>query len=135
MNLKSKLKIHFDNLVNKIAGEGRLKIYDDVDKTITWHVVPCETMKDFADEKYNKKKQIIQLIIIILLWILPFKQLFELIYYQTHDYHIYQRPAYYMSYFGMALGEDEISFTILRFLIIFVGNYYHSFCKLINYNY
>ena len=116
-----------ENVVNKILGEGKLKAYDEIEKIATRWLLPSENLSDFFDEKYNTKKQIFQLIIIIILWITPIKWLIELIVYQTYDYHA---AAYYTSYFGMANGKDEVSFTILGILIIFCGNYFHSFCKL-----
>ena len=116
------------NLVDKIAGEEKIKAYDDFEKTATRYFFPAKTLKDFLDGKYSIKRQILQLIIIILLWIAPIKWSIELIVYQTYDYY---GTSYYTSYFGMALGQDEISFTILGILIIFSGNYYHSFRKFI----
>lgn len=116
------------NLVNKISGEGKLKIYDEVERTLTRYFFPSKTIEDFLNEKYCIKRQIIQIVMIILLWIAPIKWLIELIVYQTHDYHW---AAYYTSYFGRAFGKDEVSFTSLGILIIFSGNYYHSFCKLV----
>ena len=123
---------NFD-LFKKIAGEGRLKAYDEMEKVLTRYFIPSDSLIDFFDGKYNIKKQIIQSILIIIIWIAPIKWLIELIVYQAYDYH---GPAYYTSYFGMALGKDEMSFTILATLVICFGNYFHSFCKLtVNLNY
>ena len=118
---------HLENFVNRIASEGKVKVYDEIEKVVTRWSVPLDNLIDFLDQKYNKKKQIFQFIIIITLWITPIKWLIELIVYQTYDYHL---AAYYTSYFGMANGEDEMSITILGILIIFWGNYFHLFCNL-----
>ena len=100
---------------------------------MTRYFVPSDNLTDFFDGKYNIKKQIIQSIMLIILWIAPIKWLIELIVYQTYDYY---GPSYYTSYFGMALGQDEISFTILGILVISLGNYFHSLSKLtVNVNY
>ena len=118
-----------ENLLNRIAGEGKLKAYDQFEKILTRWLIPSESLIDFLDEKYNTRKQIFQFIINIILWIVPIKWLIELIVYQIYDYHGYL-SVYYTSYFGMALGKDEVSFTTLGILIIFCGNYFHLFCKL-----
>ena len=125
--MKLNLKLNF-NLFSRIADDGKIKAYDDFEKTVTRYFFPAKTLKDFLDGNYSIKRQIIQFIIVIFLWIAPIKWLIELIVYQTYDY---RGPSYYTSYFGMALGQDEISFTSLGILIIFSGNYYHSFRKLI----
>ena len=125
------MKLNFSlnrNLVSRMVNDGKIKGYEDFEKIMTRYFFPAETLKDFLDEKYSIKRQIIQWIIVIFLWIAPIKWLIELIAYQTYGY---RGPSYYTSYFGMALGQDEVSFTCLGILIIFSGNYYHSFCKLI----
>ena len=117
------------NLVDKIAGKGKMKIYDDFEKTVTRYFFPAETFKDLLDGKYSNKKLIIQWIIIILLWIAPIRWPTELIAYRIgYDYHV---TGYYTSYFGRAFGEDEISFTTLGILLVFSGNYYHLIRMLI----
>ena len=63
----------FENFVNKIVGEGKLKAYDEVEKMATRWLVPSENLTDFFDEKYNTRKQIVQMIVIITLWIGPIK--------------------------------------------------------------
>lgn len=114
-------------LADKIAGKGKMKIYDEIEKTATRYLIPSESFKDFFDKKYNTKKRIFLWIISIVIWIAPIKWITELIAYQIgYDYHV---TAYYTSYFGRVFGEDEISFTTSRILIIFSSNYYHSFCK------
>ena len=113
-------------LVDKIAGEGRIIAYDVIETIATRYFIPSKTLKDFFDKKYCIKRQIIQFVIVILIWIAPIKWLIELIVYQTYDY---DGPAYYTSYFGMAFAQDEVSLTILGILVIFAGNYYHAFCK------
>ena len=123
-----KLKEFRSYLFKKIVGEGRLKMYDEIEKLTTRYVVPSETLKDFFDEKYSTKRQTIQIIIVIIIWIMPIKHLIELIVYQMYDYH---GPAYYTSYYGMALGKDEVGFTILGILVIICANHFHSFSKLV----
>ena len=128
----------FDDSPNhQITGHEKLKTYDQVESLMTRYFAPAKNFTDMFEGKIDSKRQLIQSIINILLWIAPIKWLIELIVYQTHDYH---GPAYYTSYFGMALGKDEASFTILGILTIFSGNYYHLFCELIplfnvNYDY
>ena len=101
-------------------------MYDKIEKLTTRYVVPSETLKDFFDEKYSTKKQMIQIIIVALTWIMPIKHFIELIVYQMYDYH---GPAYYTSYYAMALGKDEVGYTIFGILILFCGNYLRSFSK------
>ena len=125
MNFISKIICNID-LMSEIAGEGRLKAYDAIETIATRYFIPSKTLKDFIDKKYCVKRQIIQFVIVILIWIVPIKSLIEYIVYQTYDYH---GPAYYTSYYGMDHGQDEASFTILGILVLFTGNYYHSFCK------
>ena len=125
--MKFELKELFNiYVVNHIAGEGKLKAYDVLEKTVTRYFIPSKTIKDFLELKYCIKRRIIQWIVIIILWIAPFKWSIELIVYQTYDYH---NAAYYTSYYGMVLDQDEASFTILGILIVFSANYYHSLCK------
>ena len=117
------------NLVDKIAGKGKIKIYDELEKTVTRYLIPSESFKDFFDKKYSIKKLIIQWIIVIVNWIAPIKWLTELIAYRIgYDYHY---TAYYTSYFGRVFGQDEISFTTLAILLVFSGNYYHFIRMLI----
>ena len=115
------------NLIDKIAGEGRHKAYDVIETTATRYFIPSKTLKDFFDKKYCIKRQIIQFVIVILIWIAPIKWLIELIVYKTYDNH---SPAYYTSYFGMAFAQDDANITSnLAILVIFARNYYHAFCK------
>ena len=107
-----------------------LDIFDEIERIITRYYAPCETLKDYFDNNYILKKQIIQSIIVIILWFAPIKWLIELIVYQIFDYH---GAAYYTSYYGMAFGQDEISFTVFGILMFFVGNSTHSFCKFNNF--
>ena len=79
------------NLVDKIAGEGRIIAYDVIETIATRYFIPSKTLKDFFDKKYCIKRQIIQFVIVILIWIAPIKWLIELIVYQTYDY---RGPSY-----------------------------------------
>ena len=117
------------NLFDKMAGNGKMKVYDELEKTATRYLIPSESFKDFFDKKYSIKKLIIQWIIVIVIWIAPIKWPIELIAYRIgYDYHV---TGYYTSYFGRAFGEDEISFTTLGILLVFSGNYYHLIRMLI----
>ena len=88
MKLNLKLNI---NLFSRIADEGRIESYDDLEKITTRYFFPAKTLKDFLDENYSIKRQIIQLTLVIFLWIAPIKWLIELIVYQTYDY---RGPSY-----------------------------------------
>ena len=130
--VKIKLKEVKLKVVNKVAGQGKLKVYDQVDSLMTRYFVPAKSLTDFYDGKIDSKKQLIQTIITILLWIAPIKWLVEYIVFQYYDYH---QAAYYTSYYGMVYGKDEASFISLAISICFTANYYHSFSKLMEFLY
>ena len=112
--------------INQIAGQGKLKVYDQVDSLMTRYFIPAKSLTDFYNGKIDSKRQFIQTIMNILLWIAPIKWLIEYIVFQHYDYH---EAAYYTSYYGMVYGKDEASFIALAILTCFTANYYHSFRK------
>ena len=119
-------QFQLDKTIDQIAGHEKLKIFDQIESLMTRYFIPTKNLADFHDRKIDSKKQLIQTIINILLWIAPIKWLIEYIVFQHYDYH---EAAYYTSYYGMVYGKDEASFISLAILIVFAGNYYHLSSK------
>ena len=84
-------RFQLDKAIDQIASHEKLKNYDKFESLFTRYFVPTKNLTDFLEGKIDSKKQIIQ-IMNILLWIAPIKWLIEFIVFQHYDYH---EAAYY----------------------------------------
>ena len=123
-----KLKLHFDikAFFDKIAGEGKLELFDEAESMAIKCSIITSSLHDTFQGNYNKKRQIIQVVVIISMWMTIFFWVNGFIISQTHK----DPNAFYnVYYYGNALGQDEVSLTTFLVLLIFLGNYYHLISK------
>ena len=123
-----KLKLHFDRFAffDKVAGEGKLKLFDEAESLAIKCSIITSNLHDTFQGNYNKKRQIIQVVVIISMWMTIFFWVNGFINCQTHKD---PTALYNVYYYGNVLGKDEVSLTTFLILIIFLGNYYHSISK------
>ena len=136
-DILSKMKLSFDRMkqnfnrktfFDKVAGEGKLKLYDDAESMAMKCLIITSSMHDTFQGKYNKKKQVIQVVVIISMWMAIFFWMNGFINSQTHK----DPSAFYnVYYYGNGFGQDEISLTAYFMSLILLGNCYHLISKLV----
>ena len=78
MRIETILRILFtqfqlDKAIDQITGHEKLKTYDHVESLMTRYFAPAKNFTDMFEGKIDSKRQLIQSIINILLWIAPIK--------------------------------------------------------------
>ena len=123
-----KLKLHFDRFAffDKVAGEGKLKLFDEAESLAIRCSIITSNLHDTFQGNYNKKRQIIQVVVIISMWMTIFFWVNGFINYQTHKD---PTALYNVYYYGNVLGKDQVSLTTFLMLMVFLGNYYHLISK------
>lgn len=121
IKIKMKIKLNFDirTFLDKLAGERKLKLYDECESLAINSFVLTSNLHDTFDGKTNCKRQFIQILVIIAMLIVPFIWFSGFIYSQTQS----QRTFIYLTYFGSEFGQDKLSGTVV--LVFFIGIYYH----------
>ena len=124
-----KLKLHFDRFAffDKVAGEGgRVKLRDEIESLAMKYSIITSSLNDTFQGKYNKKRQVIQVVAIISMWMAIFFWINGFINCQTHKD---PTALYNVYYYGNVLGKDQVSLTTFLMLMVFLGNYYHLISK------
>lgn len=118
-----KIKLNFDRrtFLDKLAGEGKLKLYDQCESLAMNSFILTTNLHNTFDGKTNRKRQFIQIMTIIAMLIAPFIWFSGFIYSQQQDQH----PFIYLTYFGSELGQDKLSLTVVLVLVFLIGIYYH----------